>query len=64
MKFWQRKSKEKLYRQWAKHAGLPPEAIPQGEIPKDVTIKGEEKGRVYLLRVKILSMVKRILRLE
>ena len=64
MKFWQRRREEKLYRQWAEHAELPPGAIPQREIPKDMTIKGEEKGRVYLFKVKILNFVKRILRVE
>ena len=64
MKFWQRRRDEKLFKQWAKHAGLPLEAIPQREIPKDMTIKGEEKDRVYLFKVKILNLVKRILRLE
>ena len=64
MKFWQRRREAKLYRQWAKHAGLSSEAIPQRETPKAVTIKGEEKDRVYLFKVKILNMVKRILRVE
>ena len=64
MKFWRRISEEKLYKQWAKYAELPPGAIPQREIPKDITIKGEERDRVYLFKVKILNMVKRILRVE
>ena len=64
MKFWQRRREEKLYRQWAKHAGLSPEAIPQRTASKDMTIKGGEKDRVYLFKVEILNLVKRILRLD
>jgi len=64
VKFWQRRMGKKLYKQWAKHAGLPPDVIPQRETPKDMTIKGEEKDRGYLFRVKIVNLVKRILRVE
>lgn len=73
MKFWQRTREKKLNRQWAKHAGLPPKVIPQRETPKDITIKAKkkditikakEKDRVYLFKVKILNLVKRILGLE
>jgi len=63
VKFWQRRREEKLYRQWAKHAGLPREAIPQRAAPGDVTIKGGEKARVCQFKVKILNLVKRILRI-
>ncbi len=64
VKFWQRRREAKLSRQWAKHAGLPPKAITQKETPEDATIKSEKKDRVYLFKVKILNLVKRILRLE
>ena len=64
MKFWRRRREEKLYKQWAKHAELPSEAIPQRETPKDMPTKGEEKDRGYLFRVKIVNLVKRILRVE
>lgn len=64
MKFGQRRRERKLYKQWAKHAGLPPGAIPPEETPKDMAIKSEEKDRVYLFKVKILNLVKRILRVE
>jgi len=72
MKFWQRTREKKLHRQWSKHAGLPPKAIPQRETPKDITIKAKEKDRdrdrdrdrVYLFKVKILNLVKRILGVE
>jgi len=64
VKFWQSRSGKKLYKQWAKHAGLPSDAVPQGGTPKDMTIKGEEKDRGYLFRVKIVNLVKRILRVE
>jgi len=64
VKFWQRLREKRLYKQWAKHAALPPAALPQRETPKDMTRKGEEKDKAYLFKVKILNLVKRILRLE
>jgi len=64
MKFWQRRREAKLSRQWAKHAGLPPKAIPERSAPRDAAIKGEERDRFYLFRVKILNLVKWVLRLE
>ncbi len=68
MKFWQRTREKKLHRQWSKHAGLPPKAIPQRETPKDIPMKAKEmdrdRDRVYLFKVKILNLVKRILGLE
>lgn len=64
MKFWQRRREDKLFKQWTKHAGLPPQAIPPREIPKDMTVKSEEKDRGYQFRVKILNLVKKILRVE
>ncbi len=64
MKFEQRLRGKKLYKQWTKHAGLPPDAIPQGGTPKNMPTKGEEKDRVYLFKVRIVNLVKRILRVE
>ena len=68
MKFWQRTMEKKLHRQWSKHAGLSPKVLPQRETPKDITTKAKEKDRdrdrVYLFKVKILNLVKRILGLE
>ena len=54
----------KLYRQWTKYAGLPPQATRQREIPKDMTVDSEERDRGYQLRVKILNLVKKVLRVE
>ena len=34
MKYWQRRRQERLYKQWTKHAELPPEAIPTPEVPE------------------------------
>ena len=70
MKFWQRKREGKLYKQWVKHAELPREAISRQEPAKDILVKQdmpverEKKDRIYLFKVKILDMVKRILGLE
>ncbi len=64
MKFWRRRREEKLYGQWAKHAGLPPKPIPERPALGDAIVKGEEKDRVYLFKVKILNLVKRILRID
>ena len=70
MKFWQRTREKKLHRQWSKHAGLPSKVIPQRETPKDIPMKAKEKDRdrdrdrVYLFKVKILNLVKRILGVE
>jgi len=64
VKFWQRRREVKLYRQWTKHAGLPPQAIPQREIPKDMTVDSEERDIGYQLRVKIINLVKKVLRVE
>ncbi len=36
MKYWQRRKQERLYKQWAEHAELPPEAIPTPEVPAEL----------------------------
>jgi hypothetical protein len=43
MKYWQRKKQERLYRQWAKHSELPPEAIPTFDEPKQTRV-AEDTG--------------------
>ena len=45
MRFGSRKKEEKLYKQWAKYSGLPPEAIPQKEAQVD-----RDGRRVYSLQ--------------
>ena len=42
MKRFREKRKEKLYRQWAEHSELPPEAIPQKEAPTNKGAQNEE----------------------
>ncbi len=70
MKFWQRRRQERLYKQWAKHAGLPPEAMPASEMPADMKIGVDIKTRVeteswfYRFRVRILDIVRKILGVE
>ncbi len=62
MKFLRRKREEKLYKQWSTHANLPPEAIPQREVSKDIPVTEEKRGlspRVLyiLLGVAVLLLV-------
>jgi hypothetical protein len=49
MGLWPTKGKDKLYKQWAEHSGLPPEAIPQREEAKEAPVragKDEQHFRV------------------
>ncbi len=62
MRFWKRLREEKLYKQWAKHSGLPPETIPQREVVEDRRAMGEERDRTYRYREKLLAIVKKLLR--
>ena len=62
MRFWKRRREEKLYKQWAKHNGLPPEAIPQREAVGDRRITREERDRTYQYREKLLAIVKKLLK--
>ncbi len=62
MKFWKRRRKEKLYKQWTKHAGLPFEAIPQEEPVGDRKPRGEERDITYRYREKLLAIVKKLLK--
>ena len=39
MGFFSGKSSGKLYKQWAEHSGLPPEAIPKKEEAKETPVK-------------------------
>ena len=39
MGFFSGKGKDKLYKQWAEHSGLPPEAIPKKEEAKEIPVK-------------------------
>ena len=64
MRFLKRRREEKLYKQWAKHNGLPPEAIPQREAVEDRRVmEGEgERDRTYRYREKLLAIVKKLLK--
>ena len=62
MRFWKRRREEKLYKQWAKHDGLPVEAIPQKEAVGDRRLMGEERDKTYQYREKLLAIVKKLLR--
>ncbi len=39
LKYPQRREKKRLYQQWVERAGLPPEAIPEEEVAKDIIPK-------------------------
>jgi len=46
MGFWPGKSKDKLYRQWSEHSGLPAEAIPKKEVAKETPVRvGRDERR-------------------
>lgn len=62
MRFLKRRREDKLYKQWAKHNGLPPEAIPQREAVEDRRVMGVESDRTYRYREKLLAIVKKLLR--
>ena len=62
MRFWKRRREGKLYKQWAKHNGLPPEVIQRREAVEDRRIRGEGRDRTYQYREKILAIVKKLLR--
>jgi hypothetical protein len=66
MGFMQKRKQERLYKQWAKHAELPPEAATSVELPADVNVKMwvAEESWFYRFRVGILNVVRKILRLE
>ena len=53
MKFVRKKRGDKLYKQWAKHGYLPPEAIPQKESSESIPA-GKEKSKQGLRLLYIL----------
>jgi len=61
MKFWQRRKQQRLYKQWAEHAGLPYEDVSPHEIPARIKIGAKEEDWFYRLRVRIWEAVGRIL---
>ena len=46
--YFQRRRKEKLYRQWIEKAELPAEAIPQEEAAEEIRPKKVDKGKSRL----------------
>jgi hypothetical protein len=62
MRFWKRRREEKLYRQWAKHTGLPLEAIPRREVVEDRRIKGQERDRLRPYKEKLLAIIRKLLK--
>ena len=59
MRFGSRRRQEKLYKQWAKYAGLPDEAIPQKEAPaaKPERYLNEARRPNVLRRIDVLYIV-------
>ena len=47
MRFLPGKSKDKLYKQWTEHSGLPTEAIPKKEVAKETPVKSERIERRF-----------------
>lgn len=53
MGFWPAKSRDKLYKQWSEHSGLPLEAIPKKEVVKETPARVEGSER----RLRILYIL-------
>ncbi len=53
LKYPQRRRKKRLYQQWVKRAGLPPEAIPEEEVAGDIIPKIDKNK----LRLKVLYIL-------
>ena len=58
-----KRRQDKLYKQWVKHVGLPPEAVPRKEALADLRTRGEGKGRFRLFKEKVLDMIKKFLKI-
>lgn len=53
LKYMRTRKKRKLYRQWVKRAGLPPEAVPEEEFTQDIIPKIDKEK----LRLRVLYML-------
>ena len=62
MRLWKRRREEKLYKQWAKHNGLPLEAIPRREVVEVRRIRGEERDRLRPYKEKFLAIIRKLLK--
>jgi len=63
MRFWKRQRQEKLYKQWARHSGLPFESIPRREVVEDRRrIRGKERDRLRPFKEKLLAIIKKLLK--
>ena len=55
LKYFQRKKKRKLYRQWVERANLSPDAMPREEVSEDmITIPQADKRQSHLTILYIL----------
>ncbi len=62
MKFLKRRRKERLYKQWVQHDGLPLEAVPQREVVEDRGMGGQEKDRLRPYKEKFVDLIRRLLK--
>jgi len=62
VRFWKRRREEKLYKQWAKHSGLPPDAIPQREVAQVGKTGWEERDRLRPYKEKLLAVIRKLLK--
>jgi len=62
VRFWKRRREEKLYKQWAKHSGLPLEAIPRREVAQVGKTGGEERDRLRPYKEKLLAVIRKLLK--
>ena len=54
----QTKRKKRLYQQWVETAGLPPEAIPEEEVAKDIIPEiGKNKLRLNVLYILLAASI-------
>ena len=58
LKYPQRRRRRRLYRQWVERADLPPEAVPEGEVARDIIPKiDKDKLRLNVLNPNILYIL-------
>ncbi|MBA7481419.1 hypothetical protein ES707_16891 [subsurface metagenome] len=56
LKYFRRRKKGKLYRQWVERASLPPDTIPREKVPEDM-IPQADKADKQQSRLNILSIL-------
>ena len=62
MKFLKRRRDEKLYKQWVQHNGLPLEAVPQREVIREGSVRGEGRDRLRPYKEKFVDLIRKLLK--